>query len=232
MEQISKQAGKLPRDSRKQSAGRPGVIRVAGKEHDKMEFTLTKEQILIQKMARDFADQNIAPLAEKIEQEHQVPAEIFQGLAELDMFGMPYPEAYGGAGAGYDTYVLAIEQIARVSSGPAMAISAHCLGLAAISNFGTEVQKRNYMPPACRGQHITSFAFTEPGTGSDPKQITSTAVLEGDYYIINGTKRFITNASYPGTLVVFAKESASGNPPRFWLKSFVRGIRSPSPGRS
>ncbi|MCX5779804.1 MAG: acyl-CoA dehydrogenase family protein [Firmicutes bacterium] len=194
-----------------------------------MDFTLTKEQILIQKMARDFADQNIAPLAEQIEREHQVPSEIFEGLAELDMFGMPYPEEYGGAGAGYETYVLAMEQIARVSSGPAMAVSAHCLGLAAISNFGTEAQKRMYMPPACRGEHITSFAFTEPGTGSDPKQITSTAVLEGDHYIINGTKRFITNANFPGSLVVFVKDSVSGKPTAFIVDKFCAGYSISEP---
>jgi alkylation response protein AidB-like acyl-CoA dehydrogenase len=194
-----------------------------------MDFNLTKEQLLIQKMARDFAEQKIAPLAEQIDRENQVPGEIFQGLAELDMFGMPYPEAYGGAGAGYETYVLAMEQIARVSSGPAMAISAHCLGLASISNFGTEEQKQKYMIPACRGEHITSFAFTEPGTGSDPKQITSTAVLEGDHYIINGTKRFITNANYPGTLVVFVKDSQSGKPTAFLIDKFCPGYSISEP---
>jgi len=194
-----------------------------------MDFTLTKEQLLIQKMARDFAQQNIAPLAEQIDRENQVPGEIFQGLAELDLFGMPYPEAYGGAGAGYETYVLAMEQIARVSSGPAMAISAHCLGLASISNYGTEEQKQKYMIPACRGEHITSFAFTEPGTGSDPKQITSTAVLEGDHYVINGTKRFITNANYPGTLVVFVKDSQSGKPTAFLIDKFCAGYSVSEP---
>jgi len=194
-----------------------------------MEFTLTKEQALIQKMARDFADQNIAPLAEQIEHSNQVPKEIIQGLAELDLFGMAMPEVYGGAEAGYDTYVLALEQIARVSSGPAATISAHCLGLAAISNFGTEEQKRKYMPPACRGEHITSFAFTEPGTGSDPKQITTTAVLDGNQYTINGTKRFITNASYPGALVVFAKDSQSGKPTAFIIDKFCEGYSVSEP---
>ena len=194
-----------------------------------MDFTLTKEQNLIQKMARDFADQNISPVAEQIDHENQVPKEILQGLAELDLFGMAMPEAYGGAQAGYDTYVLAMEQIARVSAGPAMIISAHCLGLAAISNFGTEAQKQKYMPPACRGEHITSFAFTEPGTGSDPKQISSTAVREGDFYIINGTKRFITNANYPGAMVAFVKESESGKPTAFIVDKFCEGYSVSEP---
>jgi len=194
-----------------------------------MEFTLTKEQTLIQKMARDFADQIIAPLAEQIEHENQVPGEILQGLAELDLFGMAMPEAFNGAAAGYDTYVLAMEQIARVSSGPALIISAHCLGLAAIANFGTDDQKQKYLPPACRGEQITSFAFTEPGTGSDPKQITSTAVRDGDYYIINGTKRFITNASYPGAMVVFVKDSLSGKPTAFIVDKFCEGYSVSEP---
>lgn len=194
-----------------------------------MEFSLTKEQTLIQKMARDFADQNIVPAAEKIEQENQVPGEILQGLAELDLFGMAMPEAYGGAGAGYDTYVLALEQIARASSGPALVISAHSLGLSAIAAFGTDAQKQKYLPPACRGEQIASFAFTEPGTGSDPKQITSTAVRDGVYYIINGTKRFITNSSYPGAIVVFAKDSGSGKPTAFIVDKFCEGYSVSEP---
>jgi Acyl-CoA dehydrogenases len=194
-----------------------------------MDFTLTKEQALIQKMARDYADTYIAPLAEQIEHENQVPAEILQGLAELDLFGMAMPEAYGGAAAGYDTYVVAMEQIARVSSGPAVIISAHCLGLSAINNFGTEAQKQKYMPPACRGEHITSFAFTEPGTGSDPKQITTTAVREGDSYIINGTKRFITNSSYPGAMVLFARDDHSGKPTAFIVDKFCEGYSVSEP---
>jgi alkylation response protein AidB-like acyl-CoA dehydrogenase len=194
-----------------------------------MEFTLTKEQVLIQKMARDFAEQHIAPIAEQIEKENQVPAEIFKGLAELDLFGMAMPEAYGGAGAGYESYVLAMEQIARVSSGPAMAISAHSLGLSAISNYGTEAQKQKYMPKSCSGEYITSFAFTEPGTGSDPKQITSNAVREGDHYIINGTKRFITNANYPGPMVVFVKDNESGRPTAFIIDKFCEGYSISEP---
>ncbi len=194
-----------------------------------MEFNLTKEQALIQKMARDFADQNIAPIAEQIDKENQVPDEILKGLAELDLFGIAIPEAYGGADAGYESYVLAMEQIARVSCGPAMSISAHSLGLSAISNFGTEEQKQKYMPKSCKGEYITSFAFTEPGTGSDPKQITSTAVREGDHYIINGTKRFITNANYPGPIVVFVKDSETGRPTAFIIDKFCEGYSISEP---
>ncbi len=194
-----------------------------------MDFNFTKEQLLIQKMARDYAQQAIKPMVAQIEKDNAVPAEILEGLAELDLFGMAMPEAYGGAGAGYESYVLALEQIARVSTGPAMTISAHNLGLGAISNYGTEDQKKKYMPKACRGEHICSFAFTEPATGSDPKQLTTTAVKQGDQYIINGTKRFISNGSFPGPLVLFAIESESGKPTAFLVEKQCEGYSISKP---
>jgi len=194
-----------------------------------MEFSLTKEQLLIQKMARDYAEQCIEPLVEQIEKENKVPEEIIKGLAELDLFGLAMPEAYGGAGAGYESYVLALEQIARVSCGPAMIISAHSLGLGAINNFGNEEQKQKYMPKCCRGEHIASFAFTEPGTGSDPKQITTTAVRDGDGYVINGTKRFISNGTYPGPMVLFARDEESGKITAFIVEKFCEGYSTSKP---
>jgi alkylation response protein AidB-like acyl-CoA dehydrogenase len=139
------------------------------------------------------------------------------------------PEIYGGANAGYESYVLAMEQIARVCCGPTMIISAHSLGLGAINNFGNDAQKERFMPKACRGVHIASFAFTEPGTGSDPKQLTTTAVKDGDHYVINGTKRFISNATYPGALVLFAIESASGRPTGFIVDKHCPGYSISQP---
>ncbi|MCR4400461.1 MAG: acyl-CoA dehydrogenase family protein, partial [Syntrophomonadaceae bacterium] len=120
-------------------------------------------------------------------------------------------------------------QIARVSCGPAVIISAHSLGLGAINKFGTDEQKRKYMPPACRGEHICSFAFTEPGTGSDPKQITTVAVKDGDSYVINGTKRFITNSNYPGPMVTFARDSETGHPTAFIVEKFCPGYSVSEP---
>jgi len=163
-----------------------------------MDFNLSKEQLMIQQMAREFAEKYIEPVAEQIERENKIPEDILKGLAELELFGIPYPEEYGGAGGGYDGYVLAMEQLARASGGVAMTISAHCLALSAISAFGTEEQKKKFMTPCCKGEQIASFAFTEPATGSDPKQLATTAVKDGDYYILNGTKRFISNANWPG----------------------------------
>lgn len=194
-----------------------------------MNFTLSQEELLIQKMAREYAEKYIEPVAEKIDFENQVPKEIIDGLAELDLFGLPFAEEYGGAGAGYVSYVLALEQLGRVSSGPVMIISVNCLALGAIDKFGTEEIKRKYMPESCKGIELASFAFTEPGTGSDPKQITTTAVKEGDHFIINGTKRFISNAGYPGPLVVFAIESESNKPTAFIVDKLCPGYSVSEP---
>ncbi len=194
-----------------------------------MDFNLSKEQLLIQKMARDFAEKYIEPVAEQIDRENQIPQAILEGLAGLDLFGIPFPEEYGGAGGGYDGYVLAMEQIARVSGGIALTISAHSLGLSAISVFGTEEQKQKYLVPGCKGEHIASFAFTEPATGSDPKQITTTAVKDGDYYIINGTKRFISNANWPGAIILFARDSESGQPSGFIVDKSCPGCSLSEP---
>jgi len=194
-----------------------------------MDFSLTKEEALLQKMAREFAEKNIAPLAEQIDHENKVPDEILAGLAELELMGVPFAEEYGGAEGGYIGYVLAVEQLARCSSGVAMIMSAHTLSVGAINAFGTEAQKKKYMPDCCQGKHIASFAFTEPGTGSDPKQIATTAVKDGDSYILNGTKRFISNANFPGPIVIFARETETNEITAFIVDKFSEGYSISEP---
>lgn len=194
-----------------------------------MDFTLNKEQLLIQKMARDFCDKLLESVADQIDRDNKIPEEIMAGLADLDLFGLPFAEEYGGAEAGYDCYVLAMEQLGKVSSGLGITISVNCLGLGAIDKFGTPEQKSKYMPKSCRGEHLASFAFTEPGTGSDPKQITTKAIKEGDHYIINGTKRFISNADYPGPMVLFATDDESGKPTAFIVEKFCEGYSISEP---
>ncbi len=194
-----------------------------------MDFNLSKEQLLIQRMARDFAEKYIEPVAEQIDRENKIPEDILKGLAELDLFGIPFPEEYGGADGGYDGYVLAMEQIGKVSGGIAMTLSAHSLALSALSVFGTEEQKQKYMVPGCKGTDILSFAFTEPATGSDPKQITTTAVKDGDHYIINGTKRFISNANWPGAMILFATDDESGRPSGFIVDKNCEGYSISEP---
>lgn len=194
-----------------------------------MEFSLSKEQSLIQQMAREFVEKKLEPMAEQIDRENVIPDEIIKGLSELDLWGLPFKEEYGGADAGYVSYVLAMEQLGKAASGPAISISVNCLGLGAIDKFGTEEQKKKFMPKACKGEQMASFAFTEPGTGSDPKQITTRAVKEGDYYILNGTKRFISNADFPGPMVVFAIDSDNGKPTAFIIDKFCEGYSVSEP---
>jgi alkylation response protein AidB-like acyl-CoA dehydrogenase len=194
-----------------------------------MDFAMSKEQALIQKAAREFATKVIEPEAERIDRENVIPQGVMEGLSDLDMFGIPFPEEYGGAGAGYQTYILALEQIAAASMGVAGMLQAHCLSLSPIAHFGTHEQKSKYLPEACRGQKVASFAFTEPGTGSDPKQITTTAVKDGDSYILNGTKRFITNSNLEGPAIIFARESQSGEVTAFIVDKFAEGYSVSDP---
>jgi alkylation response protein AidB-like acyl-CoA dehydrogenase len=194
-----------------------------------MNFELSKEQSLLQAMARDFAEKRLEPIARQIDEENQIPAEILAEMGELELFGIPIGEEYGGAAGGYDGYVLVMEQIARISGGVAMTLAAHTLGLGALDKFGTEEQKQKYLPDACKGKTIASFAFTEPGTGSDPKHLTSTAVKEGDYYILNGTKRFISNANHPGPCVIFARESESQEVTAFIVDKWCEGYSISEP---
>lgn len=194
-----------------------------------MDFNLTKEQLLIQQVAKEFAETKIAPIVDQIETEHTVPMEIFKEAGELGLLAIPIGEEYGGSDGGYDGYALALEQIGKVSSSVAMAIMAHVLGMSIIDTFGTKKQKELALPPSARGEHITSFAFTEPGTGSDPKQITCTAKKEGDYFILNGTKRFITNAAYPGYMAVVAREIESGKLTTFMINKEDKGYSVSKP---
>lgn len=194
-----------------------------------MDFKLSKEQELIQKTAREFAEKYISPIANQIDRENKVPPEIYKKMAELELFGIPFPEKYGGSEAGYACYPLAVEQIAKASSGVALTLSVNSLGLSAIKAFGTEEQKEQFMTPACKGDKIASFAFTEPGTGSDPKQITTRAVKDGDDYFLNGTKRFISAAEMPGPIVIFANDDETAKTTAFIAEKHCPGYTVSEP---
>ncbi|MGI6514947.1 MAG: acyl-CoA dehydrogenase [Syntrophomonadaceae bacterium] len=188
-----------------------------------MDFKLTKEQELIQKAAKEFAEKSLMPIADKIAEDNKVPPEIIEEMADLGFLGIQFPEEYGGTGAGYTCYPLVLEQIARAASGVAMVLSVNALGASAIYAFGTPEQKEKYLPECCTGKKLASFAFTEPATGSDPKQITTTAVQDGDYYVINGTKRFISLADLDGPIVIFAKDNETGKPTAFIVEKNCPG---------
>jgi alkylation response protein AidB-like acyl-CoA dehydrogenase len=196
-----------------------------------VDFKLTEEQELIQRSAREYAEKILAPQVASIIEKNEVPATVIRELKDLDFFALFMPEAYGGAGSDYQNYVLVMEQIARICPAVAVIMSVNAVGLAAVEIFGTEAQKQTFLPPGCSGDGALSFAFTEPGTGSDPKQITTTATRKGDTYILNGTKRFITNASLPGPIVIIARDKEAGEISAFIAQKFCDGYALSEPWR-
>ncbi|HWH43242.1 MAG TPA: acyl-CoA dehydrogenase family protein [Thermoleophilaceae bacterium] len=160
-----------------------------------MNFELTDEQRAIQRLVRDFADQEVRPIAEEIDREKRFPYEVVAKLGELGLMGIPYPEEYGGGGADYMSYVLAIEELARVDSSVGITVAAHTsLGTYPIYSFGSDEQKEEYLPDLCAGKRLWAFGLTEPEAGSDAGNTRTTATLEDGHWVIDGAKQFITNA--------------------------------------
>jgi short-chain 2-methylacyl-CoA dehydrogenase len=160
-----------------------------------MQFDLTEEQQQIQRLVRDFADGEVRPVAEELDREKRFPYEIVAKLGELGLMGIPYPEEYGGGGADTLSYTLAIEELARVDSSVAITVAAHTsLGTWPLYAFGSEDQKAEWMPRLCSGERLGAFGLTEPEAGSDAGNTRTRAVLDGDEWVINGAKQFITNS--------------------------------------
>src|SRR5918997_4768172 len=158
-------------------------------------FDLTDEQRAIQRLARDFADGEVRPIAEEIDREKRFPLEVIQKAGELGLMGIPYPEEHGGGGAGNLAYALAIEELARVDSSTAITIAAHTsLGTYPIYAFGSDEQKRDRLPDLTSGKELWSFGLTEPEAGSDAGNVRTTGKLEDGHWRIDGAKQFITNA--------------------------------------
>jgi short/branched chain acyl-CoA dehydrogenase len=156
---------------------------------------LTDEQTAIQRLARDFAQQEVKPVAEELDRQKRFPYEIVAKLGELGLMGIPYSEEYGGGGAGTLAYALAIEELARVDSSVAITVAAHTsLGTWPIYAFGNETQKREWMPRLTAGEVLGSFGLTEPEAGSDAGNVRTRAALEDGEWRIDGAKQFITNA--------------------------------------
>ena len=174
-----------------------------------MNLPLTDEQIMIRDMVRDFARSEIEPVAHEYNEAGIYPEEIIRKLGELGIFGMMIPEQYGGADAGAVSYSLALQEIARACASIAVTLSVTNLTTEPIYNFGTEEQKRDFLIPLASGEHVGAFCLTEPGAGSDPGGLNTTAEKKGSSYILNGTKQFITNGAYAGIYIVIAR-TASG----------------------
>jgi short-chain 2-methylacyl-CoA dehydrogenase len=160
-----------------------------------MNYELSEEQELLRRTVRDFADRRVAPVAEELDREARFPYELVSELAELGVMGMPIGEEYGGAGADTISYAIAIEELTRVDSSVAITVAAHTsLGTMPIYLFGTEEQKREWLPPLASGEKLAAFGLTEPNAGSDAGNTQTRAELRDGEWIVNGSKMFITNA--------------------------------------
>ena len=173
-------------------------------------YKLTEEQLEMQAMFRDFAEKEVAPIAIEIDEEHRFPEENVAKMQELGFFGIPFDEEYGGIGLDTLTYVLAVEELSKVCASTGVIVSAHTsLCADAINKFGTEEQKEKYLVPLASGEKLGAFALTEPDAGTDASGQKTVAVKDGDEYVLNGSKIFITNAGYADTYVVFAMTDKS-----------------------
>src|SRR4051812_12007141 len=160
-----------------------------------MDFDLSPDHDLIRRTVRDFAEQEVAPVAEALDHEKRFPYEIVEKLGGLGFMGIPFPEEYGGAGGDSLAYAIAVEELTRVDSSVAITMCAHTsLGTQPVYLFGTEEQKQRYMPDLCAGRKLGAFGLTEPEAGSDAGNVRTRAVLEDGEWVINGAKQFITNA--------------------------------------
>jgi alkylation response protein AidB-like acyl-CoA dehydrogenase len=160
-----------------------------------MHFDLNEEQEQIRRLVRDFADGEVRPVAEELDREKRFPYEIIAKLGELGLMGIPYPEEYGGGGADNLSYAVAIEELARVDSSVAITVAAHTsLGTWPLYVFGSDEQKAEWLPQLCSGERLGAFGLTEPEAGSDAGNTRTRAELDGDEWMINGAKQFITNS--------------------------------------
>ncbi len=175
-----------------------------------MDFELTQEQKMIRDMVEDFAANEIKPLAEKVDKEHYFPKETIAKLSELGLMGVAVPEEYGGAGMDNVCYVLALEAVSRycASTGVIMSVN-NSLACDPVLRYGTEEQKKEYLTPMARGERLGCLGLTEPNAGSDAANLSTTAKLVGDEWIVNGTKLFITNGKEAEICVLIAQTDKS-----------------------
>jgi alkylation response protein AidB-like acyl-CoA dehydrogenase len=170
-----------------------------------MDFDLPDEHRMIRETVREFCAEEIDPIAQDIEDDHRFPAEIFDELADLDVMGVPVAEEYGGLGGDYLMYALVAEELGRVSGSVGLSFVAHTsLGAKPIEAFGSDEQKEEWLRPLAEGDGMGAWALTEPSSGSDASNMQTTAERDGDGYVLNGTKQFITNASVAESILVKA----------------------------
>jgi len=192
-----------------------------------MDFKLTEEQELVRQNMREFAEKYVDPIAVEIDENSRYPAEVIKKLAEGGWMGMPFPTEYGGGGSDYLTYAVAIEELSRSCASTGFTMSVHTgLACGPIYLFGNEEQKKKYLIPMAKGEHIGAFALTEPGAGTDVGAATTTAVVDGDEYVLNGTKTFTSNGPVADTFVTFGWTDKSAG--RKGMSAFI--VSQDTPG--
>lgn len=178
-----------------------------------MDFMLTEQQQMMKKLFAEFAEKDVKPLAAEVDEDERFPRENVETMKACKMLGIPYPREYDGAGADYLSYILAVEELSKKCGTTGVVLSAHTsLGTWPIFAFGTEEQKQKYLPDLCTGEKLAAFGLTEPNAGTDAAGQQTTAVKDGEDYILNGTKIFITNAGEADVYIIFAMtDKTKGN---------------------
>ncbi len=177
-----------------------------------MDYFLTEEQQMIRDLARQIAEERIKPVRAELDEKEQFPTQIMKALAQADLFGIIIPEQYGGLGGGCMENVVAVEELSRACVGCSTTYAASFLGAYPILLYGNEQQKAKYLPQIASGEKLAAFALTESAAGSDASAITTTAVRDGDHYVLNGTKQWITNGGHAGIYSVIAITDRSKGP--------------------
>lgn len=175
-----------------------------------MNFALTREQEFVKQMVREFAENEVKPIAAEVDETERFPIENVGKMGKLGIMGIPFPKEYGGAGGDVLAYALTVEELSKVCGTTGVIVSAHTsLCASVIYEHGTEAQKQKYLPDLCAGKKIGAFGLTEPNAGTDAAGQQSVAVDMGDHYLLNGTKIFITNGGYADVFIVFAMTDRS-----------------------
>ena len=175
-----------------------------------MDFSLSKKHLLLKDLYKKFAEEEVKPLAEELDEQERFPVETVKKLARYGFMGIPFPKEYGGSGADNLAYSIAVEELGKVCATTAVVVSAHTsLCCQPIFQFGTEEQKQKYLVPLAKGEKLGAFGLTEPSAGTDASMQQTKAVLDGDEYVLNGTKIFITNGEYADIYVVIAMTDIS-----------------------
>ena len=171
-----------------------------------MDFNLTEQQKLFQKVIREFCEKELKPIASKIDQEEYFPLDLYKKMGKMGLMGMTVPQKYGGAGIDKVSYMIALEEISRFCGSTGLTVEAHnTLGCGYIYEHGSEEQKKKYLPNYTNGDNFAALAITEPNAGSDVAGLQTTAILDKDEWVINGTKQFITTGDIAGVTIVMAK---------------------------